>query len=177
MDTLSRDSSSSSSNILTFVGVGAGVLALILAGVGLAKLSTLQKTVALHDAEIPKIATLEGELRAATTKSENDLKGLQQGVQNALTQVGEQMGVINGRIAKVEEAQKARAVAPAGKAGAAAAPTGVLNADGTYSIAPGDTLAKVARKFAVKLDAIEAENPGLDPTKIKIGQKIRIPKK
>ena len=55
--------------------------------------------------------------------------------------------------------------------------TGVLNADGTYSIAPGDTLAKIARKFAVKVDAIEAENPGLDPTKIGVGKKIRIPKK
>lgn len=177
MDTLSRDSNSSGS-VLPLVGVIAGALGLILAIVALVKLSTLQKTVTLHDAEIPKIATIEGELRAATTKSENDLKGLQQGVQNALTQVGEQMGVINGRIAKIEEAQKARAAAPAGKGGAAAAaPTGVLNADGTYSIAPGDTLAKVARKFAVKLDAIEAENPGLDPAKLKVGQKIRIPKK
>jgi LysM repeat protein len=36
---------------------------------------------------------------------------------------------------------------------------------------------KIARKFAVKADAIEAENPGLDPTKIKVGSKIRIPKK
>jgi LysM repeat protein len=176
MDTLSRDSNSSGS-VLPLVGVIAGALGLILAIVALVKLSTLQKTVALHDAEIPKIATVENEVRAATTKSENDLKGLQQGVQNALTQVGEQMGVINGRIAKIEEAQKARAAAPAAKGGAAAAPTGVLNADGTYTLAPGDTFSKIARKFGVKMDAIEAENPGLDPSKLRPGQKIRIPKK
>ena len=176
MDTLSRDSNSSGS-VLPLVGVIAGALGLILAIVALVKLSTLQKTVAVHDTEIPKIATIEGEMRAATTKSENDLRGLREGVQNALNDVGTQIGALRAQVTKVEEAQKAKPVAAAGKAGAAAAPTGVLNPDGSYSIAPGDTLAKIARKFAVKLDAIEAENPGLDATKLKVGQKIRIPKR
>ena len=173
MDTLSRDSNSSGS-VLPLVGVIAGALGLILSIVALVKLSTLQKTVAAHDAEIPRIASVEGELRAATSKTESDMKGLREGVQNALNQVGEQLGAINAKLVKMEEAQKARAVAPGGKA---AAPTGVLNADGTYSIAPGDTLSKIAKKFAVKLDAIEAENPGLDPARLKVGQKIRIPKR
>lgn len=175
MDTLSRDSSSSSS-VLPLVGVIAGALGLILAIVALVKLSTLQKTVAVHDAEIPKIATIEGDLRAATAKSENDMRGLREGVQNALNQVGTEIGTLRAQVTKVEEAQKARAVAPASKGGATA-PTGVLNADGTYTIAPGDTFSKIARKFAVKMDAIEAENPGLDPTKLRPGQKIRIPRK
>ena len=156
------------------VGVGLGALGLILSIVALVKLSTLQKTVAEHSQEIPKIATLEGDLRAATTKTENDLRGLREGVQNALTQVGTEIGAVKGRLDKVEEAQKAKA-APAGKGGAAA--TGVLNADGTYTVGSGDSFAKIARKFAVKMDAIEAENPGLDPTKLKVGQKIKIPKK
>jgi LysM repeat protein len=173
MDTLSRDSNSSGS-VLPLVGVGAGVLALILAIVALTQLSPLKKTVAAHDVEIPRIATLEGELRAATTKTEGDMKSLREGVQNALNQVGEQLGAINAKLTKIEEAQKAKPVAGKGGAGPV---TGVLNADGTYSIAPGDTLAKIARKFATKLDAIEAENPGLDPAKLKVGQKIRIPKK
>ncbi len=178
MDTLSRDSSSSNS-VLPLVGVIAGALGLILAIVALVKLSTVQKTVAAHEAEMPKIArieTIEGDLRAATAKTENDLRGLREGVQNALTQVGTEIGTLRAQITKVEEAQKARAAAPGGKAGAAA-PTGVLNADGTYTVGSGDTFAKIARKFAVKMDAIEAENPGLDPTKLRVGQKIRIPKK
>lgn len=176
MDTLSRDSNSSGS-VLPLVGVIAGALGLILSIVVLVKLSAVQKSVTeIKDTEIPKIATIENDLRSATTKSESAVNNLQAGVQNALTQVGEQMGVINGRIAKIEEAQKAKAVAPAAK-GAAAAPTGVLNSDGTYTLAPGDTFSKIARKFGVKMDAIEAENPGLDPSKLRPGQKIRIPKK
>lgn len=175
MDTLSRDSSSSG-NVLTYVGVGAGILSLILSGVALAKLSTVKKDVDAHSLEIPKIATLESDVRAATAKAENDNKALREGFQNALTQVGEHLGTINAKITKLEEAQKAKAAAApaAGKAGAA---TGVLNADGTYTIAAGDTINKIARKFAVKADSIEAENPGLDPTKLRVGQKIRIPKK
>lgn len=176
MDTLSRDSNSSGS-VLPLVGVIAGALGLILAIVALVKLSTLQKTVGVHDTEIPKIATIEGDLRAFTTKSETDLRGLREGVQNALNDVGTQMGAIRAQLAKIEEAQKAKPVAAPAVKGAAAAPTGVLNSDGTYSIAPGDTLSKVARKFGVKLDAIEAENPGLDARSLKVGQKIRIPKR
>lgn len=175
MDTLSRDSNSSSS-VLPLVGVIAGALGLILAIVALVKLSALQKTVAEHALEIPRIATVEGEVRAASAKTETDLKNLREGVQNAFNQFGEQLGTINGKIAKIEEAMKKPAPAP-GKGGAAAAPTGVLNADGTYSVAPGDNFSKIARKFAVKLDALEAENPGIDTRGLKVGQKIRIPKK
>jgi len=177
MDTLSRDSNSSGSP-LPLVGVIAGALGLILSVVALVKLSSIKKEVDALNADLPpKIATLEGDIRNAATKNETDNKALREAVQNALNQVGEQIGGMRGQIAKIEEAQKARAAAPAGKGGAGGAPTGVLNADGTYSVAPGDTINKIARKFATKADAIEADNPGLDPTKLKVGQKIHIPKK
>jgi LysM repeat protein len=159
------------------VGVIAGALGLILAVVALVKLSSIKKEVDVLNQDLTaKISTLEGDVRNAATKNESDNKALREAVQNALNQVGEQIGAMRGQIAKIEEAQKARAVAPAAKGGAPVA-TGVLNADGTYTIASGDTVAKVARKFAVKIDAIEAENPGLDPARLKVGQKIRIPKK
>ena len=174
MDTLSRDSNNSGS-VLPLVGVIAGGLALVLSIVALVKLSTLQKSVAAHDEAINKIPAIEASISAAAAKVDTDIKGLRSGIQSALDQVGNEIGTINAKITKIEEAQKARAAT--GKGGAAAAPTGVLSADGTYSIAPGDTLSKVAKKFATRVDSIEAENPGLDPTKLKVGQRIRIPKK
>jgi len=176
MDTLSRDSNSSGS-VLPLVGVIAGALGLILSVVALVKLSSIKKEVDALNADLTsKVSAVENEVRSATTANENANKALREGVQNALNQVAEQIGALRGQVTKIEEAQKARAAAPAGKGGAAA-PTGVLNADGTYTIASGDTVAKVARKFAVKIDAIEAENPGLDPARLKVGQKIKIPKK
>jgi LysM repeat protein len=175
MDTLSRDSNNSGS-ILPLVGVIAGGLALVLSIVALVKLSTLQKTTAeLATSVDTKVATMEQTVSAATAKSDADIKGLRSGIQTALDQVGNEIGTINAKLTKIEEAMKKPAPVAKGAAGAAA--TGVLNADGTYSVAPGDSLSKIARKFAVKVDAIEAENPGLDPTKLRPGQKIRIPKK
>jgi LysM repeat protein len=175
MDTLSRDSNSSGS-ILPLVGVIAGGLALVLSATALFKLATLQKSVAAHDETINKIPGIEASVSAAAAKADADIKGLRTGIQTALDQVGNEIGTINAKLTKIEEAMKKPAPA-AGKAGGGAAPTGVLNADGTYSVAPGDTLAKIARKFATRIDSLEAENPGLDPTKLKVGQKVRIPKK
>ena len=173
MDTLSRDSNSSGS-VLPLVGVIAGALALVLSATALFKLSTLQKTVTAHDEAInTKLPALESSINAAAAKTDADIKSLRTGVQSALDQVGGEIGTINAKLTKMEEAMKKPAAA-AGKAGVV---TGTVDANGNYSVAPGDTLAKIARKFATKIDSLEAENPGLDPTKLKVGQKIKIPKK
>ncbi|MFI5336146.1 MAG: LysM peptidoglycan-binding domain-containing protein [Opitutales bacterium] len=172
MDTLSRDSSSSSNSIVPMIGAVAGVLAIILAIVALVKLSTLQKTVAAQGEEVAKISSIEAEVRAAATKS--DLKSLSDGVQNALNQVGEQIGTIKAQVTKLEEAAKKAPVAAKGGKGGAG---GTVDANGNYTVAAKDTIRKIAAKFGTTPDAIEAENPGLDPTKLRVGQKIKIPKK
>jgi LysM repeat protein len=176
MDTLSRDSSSSSSSIVPMIGAFTGVIGLLLAVVALVQLSTVKKTVAAHGDEIAKIATLENDIRSNAAKSENDLKTLRQGVQSALDQVGTSIGTMQAQLTKIEDAMK-KAAAPAPKGGKGATATGVKNADGTYTVAPGDYPAKIARKFGVSVDAILAENPGLNPSKMYPGQKIRLPAK
>lgn len=46
-----------------------------------------------------------------------------------------------------------------------------------YRIRAGDTLYRLAIRFKVKLDALIAANPQLaDPNKLKIGERINIPK-
>lgn len=179
MDTLSRDSSSGSSNIVPMAGLFAAVLALILAIVALVKLSSLQKVVTAQGDEVAKIGTLESEVRSTATKVDGDIKVLRDGVQKALTDVGTEFGNVNARITKLEEAaKKAPAPAAAGTKGGAAAPTGgKLDANGNYVVGKGDSLFAIARKFGVKVDAIEAENPGLDARSMKPGQKIKIPKR
>jgi LysM repeat protein len=46
---------------------------------------------------------------------------------------------------------------------------------GEYTVAKGDSLAKIARKNGVSLKALEAANPDVKPTRLKIGQKLVIP--
>jgi len=56
------------------------------------------------------------------------------------------------------------------------APAPVPEAAGTeYVVVKGDSLAKIAKKHGVTLSALKAANPGVEPTKLKVGQKLSIP--
>ncbi|MEI7533910.1 MAG: LysM peptidoglycan-binding domain-containing protein [Verrucomicrobiae bacterium] len=44
-----------------------------------------------------------------------------------------------------------------------------------YIVVKGDSLAKIAKKSGVTLKALQAANPGVVPTKLKIGQKLVLP--
>ena len=44
-----------------------------------------------------------------------------------------------------------------------------------YVVVAGDTLAKIAKKNGITLKALEAANPGVDPKKLKVKQKLVIP--
>jgi LysM repeat protein len=44
-----------------------------------------------------------------------------------------------------------------------------------YVVTKGDTLDKIGKKFGVSARAIETANPGVVPTRLKIGQKLTIP--
>ena len=48
-------------------------------------------------------------------------------------------------------------------------------AGSTYEVVQGDTLAKIAKAHGVTLKALEAANPGVDPKKLHIKQKLVIP--
>jgi LysM repeat protein len=45
----------------------------------------------------------------------------------------------------------------------------------TYEVVSGDTLAKIAKKNGVTLKALEEANPGVNPKRLKIKQKLNIP--
>jgi LysM repeat protein len=56
------------------------------------------------------------------------------------------------------------------------APAPAPEAAGTeYVVVKGDSFAKIAKKNGVSVKAIEAANPGVAPTKLKVGQKLSIP--
>jgi LysM repeat protein len=44
-----------------------------------------------------------------------------------------------------------------------------------YVVVRGDTLDKIAKRCGVTLSALRAANPGVEPTRLKIGQKLTIP--
>ncbi len=46
---------------------------------------------------------------------------------------------------------------------------------GEYAIARGDTLAKIAKDHGISVASLTKANPGVDPRKLKVGQKLTIP--
>ena len=44
-----------------------------------------------------------------------------------------------------------------------------------YTVLKGDSFAKIAKEHGVSVKAIEAANPGIEPTKLKVGQKLSVP--
>jgi LysM repeat protein len=45
----------------------------------------------------------------------------------------------------------------------------------TCTVAKGDTLASIARKYGVSLNALLAANPGVTPKKLRVGQTVNLP--
>lgn len=93
---------------------------------------------------------------------------------------------INGTMIKLgqklkipESAGAGVAMAPAAttpaKAVVAAAAKQESSPAGTYTVAAGDTLAKIAKKFGTKADTLAKLNSINDPKKLKIGMKIQVP--
>ena len=54
-------------------------------------------------------------------------------------------------------------------------PQAVETPGSTYEVVSGDTLGKIAKAHGVTIKALEAANPGVDPKKLKIKQKLVIP--
>jgi len=61
-------------------------------------------------------------------------------------------------------------------AGTASRPTGgSAVSTRTYKVQPGDTPASIARRNGIKVEALMAANPGLNPTRLQIGQTVNVP--
>jgi LysM repeat protein len=66
-------------------------------------------------------------------------------------------------------------VVPAPPPATPVAPVMPQTAGTEYVVVSGDTLGKIARNNHVSLKALEAANPGVVPTRLRVGQKLTIP--
>ena len=172
MDTISRENTS----YLPVAGVIVGVLALVLAGVALAKVSSTSKTVAAHTEQLTRMDTLESEVRPAATasdKASSAVSALQRSTQDAFNAVSLELGNVKGEITKLQESAKAPRAAAKGAAAGGAAVAGA----GEYVVKAGDTGAKIARANNVSLPDLIAVNPGVNWSKLKVGDKVKLPKR
>ena len=175
MDTISRENNPS---ILPIAGLIAGALALVLSIVALVKLGALKK---VQD-DVAQLSTrvegAEGSARSATdtaNRANAAITNITKQVQGAFDQVTTELGNLKTEVAKLATAKPAPA--PKGEKGAKEpAEGGKGGPGGDYTIKGGDTPAKIARAHGVSIEALLQANPGLEPTKLKVGQKINLPK-
>jgi len=113
---------------------------------------------------LAKIAKSNGVTSAALAKAN--------GINGTMIRLGQKLKI-------PESAGAGVAVAPAAttpaKAVVAAAAKQESSPAGTYTVAAGDTLAKIAKKFGTKADTLAKLNSINDPKKLKIGMKIQVP--
>lgn len=176
MDTISRESNSS---YLPVAAIIVGVIAIVLSVVALAKGSGVDQKIADAQAgQADRMAALEAEVRTASVSADNASKtvtALQRATNEAFGNVSQAMGTLRDDIAKVQELASKPVAAPKVSGGASAAPA-VAGPD-EYVVKGGDTGVKIASANGVSLADLLAVNPGVNWSRLAVGQKLKLPKK
>lgn len=172
MDTISRENNS----MLPVGGIVVGVIGLLLGGIALLQISKVKQTLADHQAKVDLVDGIKGQAEsaaAAAEKTSKDLAARSREIQDGFNLVSGELSNLRTAITKLEEAAK-KPVAVEGKKGASGP---VVAGPGEYVVKPQDSGAKIARANGVSLSDLQAVNPGVDWTKLKVGQKVKLPKK
>ena len=175
MDTISRENNS----FLPLAGVIAGALALLLAIVALFKLSASGKEIAALKEDInSRIMSMESQVSGAASTAESvrgSVNRLSSDTQTAFQSVANEIGSVRADIAKLQESLTKPKAAPAAGGGAK---TPAVAGEGEYIVKTGDVSgAKIARDNGVSLSDLMAVNPGVNWTRLKVGDKLKLPRK
>ena len=174
MDTISRENNS----MLPVGGIIVGVIALLLGGYAAITLSKVNKTLAEHDTKLARVEAVESAANAAAAaaeKSGKDVQGRTRSTQDAFNQVGGELASLRASVTKLEESAKKPVVAEKGGKKGSGEPA--VAGPNEYVVKAGDGGAKIAKANGVALADLQAVNPGVDWTKLKVGQKVKLPAK
>ena len=170
MDTISRENNS----LLPMGGVIVGAVALIIGGYAAVSLSHVKATLAAQAdkvARIDDIASQVSSAAAASDKAARDITTLQNSTQAAVNQLGTELATIDEKLKHMEEVHVAKA-AKGGKGGEPA-----VAGPGEYIVKSGDSGAKIARANGTTIAALSEVNPGVTSSKLRVGQKLKLPEK
>jgi N-acetylmuramoyl-L-alanine amidase len=191
--------SSNNGNYLVYAIGFLAAIGLILGIVAVTKISKATSAVEELTVRIEQAEQKAGTASDAATKASNRVNGVVLDTNRYFDQISSQLGGLNTTIGRLQADTKAAtdklaemesrgggsrssSSASSGTAGstgsaAAGATPGQLAEDGSYVIKSGDTFQKIAGQFGVSSAEIQRANPGVDPRKLHVGQKIVVPKK
>jgi len=146
-------------------------------------LATLETQLTELSAKQVQVEEALGRLRSYSNISERSVKEIASSVKGNRAEIVKLVQRVNELVtARVPEApatatasssprESRPEIAGASSAGADPSP----GSTGTYTIASGDTFAKIAAKLGVGLQALLDANPDADPRRLAIGQVINVP--
>lgn len=176
MDTISRENNS----MLPVFGVIAGVIGLVLGGIGLVQASKANKAVEALQPKLEKVEAIEGQianLTAATDKAGKQYQELRQQTQAGFDQIGPIIGELRASVTKMEESMKKPAPVEAKGAGGKKGAEKAVAGPGEYVVKAGDTGTKIANANKVSVTDLVSVNPGVNFSKLSPGQKLKLPAK
>ena len=191
--------------IMAFVGLGLGIIATAIGATALSKISStsadinqrIEKSAAV-ELDLKKISdrvdSLAAQLEDIKSGSDSKVGELRAQTQNAVDVLNSNLNKLRDELVKNREsisklasmrAAPRPAQSPAQASSDAPAQDNAQGgnaepaADGLkiHKIQSGDTLSKLAKKYAVSLSSILKANPDANPERLKIGQEIKIPQK
>jgi LysM repeat protein len=165
--------------MLPMVGVVVGAVGLIVGLYGAISVSKLKVTVNAQADKIARIDDIAAQVttaQGASDKAARDIASLQSSTQGAVTQIAQDLAGIHEQFKHMEEARAAKP-ARMGKGGAAGGGEPAVAGPGEYIVKSGDTGAKIARASGCSLADLEAVNPGVSWTHLKVGEKLKLPEK
>lgn len=177
MDTISSDNNESFS-YLPILALIVGLIAGVLGGVALAKVSNINQSLSEQSAVADRVDALETELRKTSTSAEQATARINKVAGETNTAFKQFSDAFTELRTTVEElhAEPAPAqvanTAPAPSSSGAAAPA---TAAGTYTVKGGDTGSKIARNAGISLNALMRANPNVDWNRMGVGQVLNIP--
>jgi LysM repeat protein len=177
MDTISRENNS----MLPVGGIIVGVVALLIGAYAAITVSSLKKQVAGHEEKVAKIDDIGSQAAAAAadaSKANRDVAAVRKETNEAFGTVGNYLTELRTSVTKLEDAQKKPTHAAPGAPGAPKTSEPPTAGPDEYIVKPGDTSgAKIARDHNVSLSDLMAVNPSVNWTKLKVGDKLKIPQK
>ncbi|MEO5961526.1 MAG: LysM domain-containing protein [Opitutaceae bacterium] len=174
MDTISRENNS----MLPVGGIVVGVLGLLLGVFALVQATKANNAVKEHQTKIDKIEGIEtqvGSLATSVDKTSNYAKSVYKEVENALAnQVAPRLGSLESAVAKLEAAATKPVATNNSKKGGEPAVAG----PNEYIVKSGDSSgAKIARDHGIPLPDLMAVNPSVNWSKLKPGDRLKMPAK
>jgi LysM repeat protein len=172
MDTISRENNS----MLPVGAIIVGVIALLLGGYAAITLSKVNKTLTEQEAKMASVESASNTAAAAAEKTSKELQKLRSETQGGFDQVGPLLGELRASVTKLEDASKKAAAPAAGKEKKGSGEPAVAG-PGEYVVKSGDSGTKIAAATGVSIGDLQAVNPGVNWNSLKIGQKLKVPKK